>query len=351
MKKIIKKRKGNTMEKFNPQWKGCLEIFNNSGTLDAFQNAQVHYKKHVIIGKEWDVGFPFEEYIPRAKNHLNSTDEESFVEFCQIEDGAVVKCNLDTIEIGIAQKESGKIKTFFCSDNMDYIYRKLDNGLWGDPSLDQNAVKVNLNKEFDDDETKNYLFNKIYELSLSLSMRAENILIEYLQNPNLDINLITKILSDLGKCRFLCNELYSRILTEEQAVSLHTLRKKFLKAEVILEIFEQRINNISELIQRSIKQQILDQKNLWNNSFQDISSIDDLEIALDKRDDLSYLLIELKILNINDRFVNIDTDSIKLLAFKNDIYLKKSLYIMVDKYNYKNLTILVYPEEFFWRKI
>jgi len=336
---------------FVPQWNGCVEIFNNTDALDSFQSAQVHYKKHVIVGKEWGYIFPFEEYIPRAKNHLNAKDENTFVEFCQIEDGAVVKCNLDTLEIGIAQKDTGRIKTFFCSDNIEYVYRKLDNGLWGSPSDDKDSVRINLSNEFDDDPEKNYLFNKINELSLNLPLLADAVLIKYVETDNLDMIMTLQLIANLGKARFFCHELYTRILTEEQANMLHNIRKKFLKSEVILEIFEQKINNISHLIEESIVQQIEDQKYFWSNSFELILSLDDLEMAIDRRDNLSYIITELKILNINDKFAGIDIDGMGLLLFKNDIYLKKSLYAILDKYSYKNTTILVYPEDFFWRKI
>jgi hypothetical protein len=64
---------GDARGRFAPRWSGCNGVFNEAEELDSRKNEEQHYRKHAVIGHEWEHDISLTEYRARATEHLNST--------------------------------------------------------------------------------------------------------------------------------------------------------------------------------------------------------------------------------------------------------------------------------------
>jgi hypothetical protein len=334
---------------FIPRWNGCLGRFNAAEGMSGEQNEQWHYYKHVKLGQEWGYEMTLAEYREKAKEHMNSNDSAFFLEFCQVEDLGVVKYNLDTGELGLARRDDGLIMTFFCPNDLAYIARKLENGLWGDPEIKDGWIEHVINTQFDDDEEKEYLYKRLAEIILVLPLRADQLFITFCEGE-IDSDFLRDLLSDLGECRFLVHELYQRVMSADQEDIVHQLRKKIVRAEAVLETMEKSdLSFVNEVLVEAVDEIVALEEKFWRKN-DGITNSDDLDVSLHRKDRLGYLLKEIWILQMSYRLMEVNLQKINYRLRRNDLYCRRQLGQLVRKIGFQN-TIKVAPEEFFWRRI
>ena len=108
-------------------WRQCAGRF--TGPESGRPNALEHYQKHVVEQMEWLEPDPTPDlYIMRATAHLNS---EQSVELFDPSTVAVVKYDISSNELGIANRDDGHIRTFFRpSRGPDYVEDQIRGRKW-----------------------------------------------------------------------------------------------------------------------------------------------------------------------------------------------------------------------------
>lgn len=48
--------------RFVPRWTGCTGLFNEADGVNRRENEEVHYRKHAVIGREWETHISISEY-------------------------------------------------------------------------------------------------------------------------------------------------------------------------------------------------------------------------------------------------------------------------------------------------
>lgn len=336
-------------KQFIPKWKKCLGMFNGTDTLTSQENEQAHYRKHVELGKEWSDTMTLKEYRERAKKLLNSRKKSEVVEFCQVEDLAVVKCNLSTGELGIAKRDNGRIKTFF-RPGLNYVYRKLDSAQWGEPGIQDGFIDIGNTVGFDDDPEKEYLYRKLELLSISVPSLAENTVLLRTKTKTLPQTETIELLSGIGELRYYIYEIKQRILTEEQRTKVLQIHKECIRAEAAMEAIEkshmiQTSTQITDILLKTFEdmQVILKESELY------ISSKEDLEDIVGKREKIGFALLGIRLFQIMNMIQGVQIKEIEFELKKRDLYFRKTFFKLALKYEYDS-DALVYPEEFFWRK-
>lgn len=333
-------------QSYTPRWSGCAGWFSEGGEKDSRKNGDAHFHKHVVIGREWDeIGSP-EEYLTRAAQHLDDLNEEAVLEFCQRDDLAVVKYNLDTGELGIARRDDGLIKTFFRPNDIYYILRKVDAGYWGEPDIvDGYEHDVSL-AGITGDSQKTYLFDRLEALALELPPQALAIVATVAEGE--DPNHLGLLLARFGECRFLVFELLRRILTEEQSDHVFSLRKKIVGAVASFEAVERyRSEQLIEWTKASLDTQTSKQESLWREATESLDSPEEFENSLAERELIGYALLELKILQLHGRMLPIDLTIYEQRVRRSDITLRSIFYHLAQRFKYRSVTP-VSPESFFW---
>lgn len=337
-------------EIFSPRWKGCAGIFNPTDELESKDNEYLHYQKHVLTGELGEI-ISINDYRKKATGHLNGLNPDEIVEFCQADDKAVVKFNLSTGEIGVARRDKGTIKTFFLVKDFQYIINKLEKGDWGDPEIAEGFIEEDVETTFDDDPEKSFLYDRLSCLATELPIRADKILLSYIDSGNLDPEDLVVIIGQLAECQFVNYEIEQRILSQEQEKTIFALKKKFLKSEVTLEALERsNIMGVSQTIRNGINKVIELQEEFWAQAEKLVTDKDDLAIALSERDRVQFMMMGLKILRMHGRMKNVNLQPFEFRLRKSDINLQRNLYPLVVKLKFQNDT-LVSPENFRWRKL
>lgn len=336
---------------FRSRWAGCVGIFAPTKDLTSEKNEQIHYQKHAKMGYEWEIDLNIKQYREFAKEHLNTINQDCVLEFCQLEDKAVVKYNLATGDLGIATREGGRIKTFFRPNDFNYIQRKIIYGLWSDPLAEYGTCETIDADNFDDDPEKNFLFNKLMVLGAELPVLAEKLFIIFSQDYEIDGVLLYNLIGSLGEYRYLISELGQRYMSDDQENQVHEIRNILSRGLTVLEVLEKSdISLINMAISELIEEVVELQEKIWIEGFFKIENEDDLEMLLVSRDALGFFLQEIKIMQMRYRFLGIDLNTISYRIKKSDIYLRKSLYECIRHFDYKN-KILITPDNFFWRKV
>jgi hypothetical protein len=336
--------------RFAPQWTGCTGLFNDTDAVSSRENEELHYRKHAVIGREWETEISLGDYRSLATQHLNSVDADHVIELCQTEDYAVVKYNLDSGELGIARGDDGAIKTFFRPRDVAYVLRKVNAGAWGEPSLADGFESSELSLVVSDDSHIGYLFARLDNLAIELPGQAHLVVAGFADGSHV-ADEVLRMLARLGEYRFCVFELQRRVLTEAQAENLFARRKKIVGAAASFEALERYrsqalINAIAADLEASIRAQEL----LWRDAFALIGSGDELDDALDRRQILGYALLELKVLQLHRRLLELDVQAYEHRARKSDIYLRSVFYQLAVRFGYQE-THLVCPEAFFWRRM
>ncbi len=336
---------------YTPRWSGCVGLFNDGIDLDSRKNEEVHYRKHVIIGREWDEGMSLEEYRSRATEHLDDLDDETVLEFCQADDLAVVKYNLDTGELGIARRDDGSIKTFFRPNDIYYILRKVDAGAWGEPDIIDGYESGIDSSDFAGDPQKNYLFDRLEALALELPPQAHSLVATIAAGEELNEGDLVLLLARFGECRFIVYELHRRILTEEQSDLAFSLRKKIVGAVASFEALERyRNEELTGWTRVSLEGQIVKQEVLWNQAADLITNYDEFDNSLIERELIGYALLELKVLQLHRRMLTLDIPTYEQRLRRNDIHLRSVFYRLAQQFGYRSMNP-VWPETFFWRQM
>jgi hypothetical protein len=335
---------------FTPRWSDCSGVFNEGMGLSRRENEEAHYQKHVVVGKEWDQELALSDYRSKAAQHLNDLDAERVIELCQAEDMAVVKYNVDSGELGIARRDDGAIKTFFRPDDASYVLRKLDAGIWGEPGIiDGFQIDVRT-ADFDDDDQKFYLFERLQALAFVLPSQAHSVVIGFTEE-NPPINEVLLLLARLGEYRFVVFELQRRILTEAQENVVFSLRKKIVGACASFEALERyRPSELTQAIKAGLESAINKQEILWHQATSLITDLEQFDCSLSERQLVGYVILELKILQIHQRMLNLDLIPYEYVLRKSDLYLRNHFYQLAVRFNYKEAHI-VFPEAFFWRSM
>lgn len=339
-----------TSNTFAPLWSECIGIFNEGDGLDSRENEEAHFRKHAVLGREWGHGLSLTDYRARAKEHLNNVVENEVIELCQAEDLAVVKYNLDTGDLGIARRDDGTIKTFFRPNDLHYVIRKVENGIWGNPGIAEGFDIGPQAPDFTDDPDKSYLFARLQALALELPVQA-HLIIEGFAEGNPPTDDLMSLLARLAECRFAAFELRRRILTEEQEDIVFSLRKKITIASASFEALERyRGQELTELIESGLNMRVNAQAELWPHADAVISDVDEFESSLDERQSVGFILMELRILQLNGRMRDLKFATYEYRLRKSDVYLRKFFYPLAVQFDYKEAQ-LVSPDDFFWRRM
>ena len=334
---------------YTPRWSECIGVFNEGVGLSNRENEETHYLKHVIVGREWDSQLTITEYRELATERINDINAETTIELCQTEDLAVVKYNIDTGEVGIARRDDGLIKTFFRPNDIHYILRKVDAGLWGEPDI-ADGFEFTSQASFTDDPHKRYLFERLEILALELPSQSNEVVMEF-AGENVDSDNLLLLISRLGEYRFIIFELQRRVLTEEQRNSVFVLRKIVTKAVASFEALEKyRSQNLIHFIKTGLMNALDFQEELWARSTDLILELDEFDSALIKRSLLGFAMTELRVLQLYRRMLDIDLLTNEQRLRKSDIFLKYLFYKLALRFNYRE-TNLVSPENFFWRQM
>lgn len=335
-------------DSFVPRWSECIGVFNEGDGLDSRENEEAHYRKHAVIGNEWGRDMSLTDYRAQAQAHLNDLTADNVFEFCQSEDSAVVKYNLDTGNLGVARRDDGTIKTYFRPNDIHYVLRKVENGLWGTPDIAEGFDASLQTANFTDDPGKGYLFERLQALALELPVQA-HLIIEGFADGNPPSDDLMSLLSRLAECRFAAFELRRRILTEEQEDVVFSLRKKITVASASFEALERyRGQELIQLIETGLNMRVNAQAELWSHADAVISDVDDFESSLEERQSVGFILMELRILQLNGRMRDLKFAEYEYRLRKSDVYLRKFFYSLAVQFDYKEAQ-LVTPDDFFWR--
>lgn len=336
-------------ERFAPQWSECSGIFNDGNGLSSRENEELHYRKHATIGREWGCDLSLSEYRVRATEHLNSLDANSVVELCQIDDLAVVKYNIDTGDLGIARSNDGAIKTYFRPNDIQYVVRKVKNGAWAEPAAADGFEQIPDTLLKDDPESV-YLFSRLEELAMELPSQAHEIVLAFTDGQVRPERVIS-LLAHLGEYRFCVFELQRRVLTEAQNDRMFSLRKQIVLATASFEALERyRSRELTEFVAAGVEDKLEVLHSLWREAQAVIRDVDEFEAALDERQLIGYAMLELKILHLHQRLLNLDVKAYENRLIKSDIYLRSIIYVLAIRFQYREEQPVA-PEGFFWRRI
>lgn len=309
-------------ESFAPRWSECVGMFNETDSLSRRENEQTHHRKHAVIGNEWRERLTLSEYLEKAVFHLNDLSADSVIELCQTEDFAVVKYNLETGELGIARRADGTIKTFFRPNDISYILRKLNAGLWGEPDIVDGFETQPLVSDFADDAEKLYLYERLEALALELPAQAHSIVLTFTVGQPSPSDIFS-LVGRLGEYRFVSFELQKAILTEAQEKAVYALRKKISIAAASFEALEKyKSEDFIQAVEVGLDRAITAQEELWHQASQLVINSDQLEESLTARQSLGYALLELKILQIQHRLSELDLTVYQQRLKKSDIYFR-----------------------------
>ena len=290
------------------------------------------------------------EYCTRATQHLDDLGADTIVELCQAEDLAVIKYNLDTGELGIARRDDGLIKTFFRPNDVHYVLRKVDAGLWGEPAIAEGFKLTAQTPNFADDPQKLHLFERLEELALELPGQAHAVVMAFAEKLS-SANELLLLLARLGEYRFIIFELQRRILTEEQSDDVFALRKKIVGAVASFEGLERyRSQELMESVKTSLEDEIKKQEHLWGQETSLITDLDEFESSLTERELIGYAMLELRVLGLHRRMPGLDLTLYEYRLRKSDIYLRSVFYQLAIRFIHRE-TRLVSPEGFFWRRM
>lgn len=309
-------------ESFAPRWSECVGIFNETESLSRRENEETHYRKHAVLGNEWRERLTPANYREKAASHLNNLSADSVIELCQAEDFAVVKYDLETGELGIARRADGTIKTFFRPNDISYILRKVNAGLWGEPDIVDGFETQTIVSDFDDDAQKFYFYERLEALSLELPAQAHSIILAF-ANEQPSPTEVFSLVERLGEYRFVSFELQRTILTNAQEKAIYALRKKISVAVASFEALEHyKSGDFIQAIEVGLDRAVVRQEELWHQAKQLIVNSDQLEDSLAERQSLSYALLELKILQIQHRISRLDLTIYHQRLKKSDIYFR-----------------------------
>lgn len=309
-------------DSFVPRWSECVGIFNETDSLSRRENEQTHYRKHVVIGNEWRERLTSSEYLDKAVLHLNDLSAESVIELCQTEDFAVVKYNLETGELGIARRADGTIKTFFRPNDISYILRKLNAGLWGEPDIVDGFDMQPIVSDFADDAQKLYYYERLEALALELPAQAHSTVLTFAVGQPSPSDIFS-LIGRLGEYRFVSFELQKAILTEAQEKAVYALRKKISIAVASFEALEQyKSEALIQAVEVGLDSAITAQEKLWQQATNLIVNSDQLEESLTTRQSLGYALLELKILRIHQRLSQLNLTAYQQRLKKSDVYFR-----------------------------
>ncbi|MGD0207501.1 MAG: hypothetical protein ABSC89_07850 [Verrucomicrobiota bacterium] len=335
---------------FAPYWSGCSGVFNEGNASSSVENERIHHNKHAVIGREWGRDMSLTEYRARATEHLNSLEPEKIVELCQVDDLAVVKYNLDTGEVGIVRRDDGLIKTFFRPNDVHYLLRKVDSGLWGEPAIADGFESSVQSSDFADDPQNFYLFGRLEELALELPNQAHEMVAAFAETTSNAHDLVL-LLAHLGEFRFIIFEFQRRILTEAQSDSVFSLRKKIIGAVASFEGLERyRSEQLIDSVKRNLENEIKKQEDWWSQAATLITNLDELENSLIERETIGYAMLELRVLQLHRRMLGIDLIPFDCRLQKSDINLRGIFYQLATCFNYRE-DHRVSPEAFFWRRM
>ena len=337
-------------DEFVPRWTGCVGIFNQTENLDSRQNEEDHFRKHAVLGKEWGVGLSLTEYRSNAVKHLNSVEASDVVELCQAEDLAVVKFNINSGDLGIARRVDGTIKTFFRPADVQYVLRKVQSGHWGSPDI-VNGFGLSPDADaMNSDPEQRYIFSRLEVLSVEVEKQSHDVIAGFLESDS-SMEGLLPLIARLAECRFLSFELRRRVLSADQEEFAFTLRRRVAVANATIEGLERyRGVELLNAIRNGIDVRLKDLRKLWFEAPELISDGEMFEDALDSRQAVAFILMELRILQYGGRFRDLDLDSYEHHARRSDIYLRKHFYTLAKRFEHHESN-LVAPDDFFWRKM
>jgi glycerol-3-phosphate dehydrogenase len=154
----------------------------------------------------------------------------------------------------------------------------------------------------------------------------------------------------LGEYRFCVFELQRRVLTEAQSDRMFSLRKQIVLAAASFEALERyRSRELIAAIVAGLESKLAVLQSLWSEANVMIRDADEFENALDERQLVGYAMLELKILTLHRRLLNLNVKNYEYRLRKTDIYLRSIIYLFAVRFQYKEEQIVA-PEEFFWRR-
>jgi hypothetical protein len=341
---------GNSDDRFAPRWTGCIGVFNETGELNSRENEELHYRKHVVLGREWERDLSLSEYRDQAIEHLNSVDGENVIELCQAEDLAVVKYNISSGDLGIVRADDGAIKTYFRPKDFQYVLRKVNAGAWDEPAIADGFETAPDARTVSDDPDVGYLFTRLELLAATLPSVAHEVVLGFADRA-IHSDDVLSMLARLGEYRFCVFELQRRVLTEAQNDAMFRYRKQVVWAVASFEALERyRSRELIEAIVAGLESKIAALQGLWVESSALIRNVDEFESALDDRQLVGYAILELRVLRIHRRLLDFVVERYERQLLKNDIYLRSIIYQLTVRFRYEEQQ-RVAPEEFFWRRM
>lgn len=335
---------------FEPRWTGCAGIFNEAEGLDSRQNEEAHYRKHAVLGKEWGSNLSLSDYRAKAVEHLDSLDAGDVIELCQAADVAVVKFNIKTGDLGISRRDDGTIKTFFKPADVQYVLRKVQSGLWGSPGIVDGFEVSPDTDTLSSDPEQRYLFARLEALSLEVATQSHDVIAGFLES-NASSESLLSLVARVSECRFLAFELRRRVLTADQEEFAITLRKRVALASASIEGLERyRGSELVSAIMNGIDVRAQDQHELWFHAPELITDVEMFENALDSRQAVAFILMELRVLQFSGRLRDLKLDTWELQLRRSDIYLRKYFYSLAKRFAYHESNLVV-PDDFFWRRM
>jgi len=159
------------------------------------------------------------------------------------------------------------------------------------------------------------------------------------------------MLARLGEYRFCVFELQRRVLTEAQSDVMFHLRKQIVSAVASFEALERfRSRELIEGLVGGFARRIARLQTLWSESATLIATAEELGNVLEERQSIGYALLELRVLHLHHRLLDLEIESHRYRLFKSDIYLRSVLYGLATRLGYKE-EHPVAPGDFFWRNV
>jgi hypothetical protein len=115
---------------------------------------------------------------------------------------------------------------------------------------------------------------------------------------------IFSLVGRLGEYRFVGFELQKAILTEAQEKAVYTLRKKISIAASFETLEQCKSEDFIQAVEVGLDRAITAQEDIWHQASQLIVNSDQREESLTARQSLGYVLLELKILQIQHRYLD-----------------------------------------------
>ena len=332
---------------YRTRWSNCIGVFNDNETANSRMNEEIHFRKHAIIANEWERTIDLQTYRLMATEHLNSLDADNFVELCQADDLAVVKYNLLTGELGIARRDNGSIKTFFRPNDVGYVLRKVEAGLWGEPDIVDGLEERSNQSDFDDDPDKLVLFTNLESLAVYLPSLAHSVVLEFAEDTPPILNSM-QLIAKLGEYHFTIFELNKHILTASQCEEVSKLQKKVVIAEASFEaLIKHRSKELTKTLIDGFDKALKAQEELWQDAISLIGDTDQFENTIMERQLLGYSILELKLHQIHNHLTGIDVIQIEHRLLKSDLYFRKVFYQLARQFEIQSLPTIA-PESFFW---